>query len=61
VREEYTTHGLHLSSRGKMMLTYLIAEGIHGGHVPSRSSSIPVISHARAPHILVSNQEHVDA
>jgi len=48
VKEEYTTHGLHLNSRGKMRLTHLIAESIHGGHVPSRNSSIPVITHARA-------------
>jgi hypothetical protein len=48
VREEYTTHGLHLNSRGKMRLTRLIAESVCGGHVPSMNSSIPVITHATA-------------
>jgi hypothetical protein len=48
VREEYTTHGLHLNSRGNMRLTHLIVEIIHSGHAPSRNSSIPVITHARA-------------
>jgi hypothetical protein len=48
VREECTTHGLHLNSRHKMRLTYLIAENIHGRSVPSRNSGIPVITHARA-------------
>jgi hypothetical protein len=47
VREEYTTHGLHLNSRGKMRLTQLTAESIHGGYVQCRNSSIPVITHAR--------------
>jgi hypothetical protein len=28
VREEYTTHGLHLNSRGKMRLIHLISESI---------------------------------
>jgi hypothetical protein len=45
VREDYTTRGLHLNSRGKMRLIHLIEENIRGGHVPS---SIPVITHARA-------------
>jgi hypothetical protein len=48
VREEYTTHGLHLNSGGNMSLTHLTAESIRGGHMPSRNSSIPVIAHARA-------------
>jgi hypothetical protein len=48
VREEYTKHGLHLNSRGKMRLTHFIAESIHSGHVPSRNSSIPVVTHVRA-------------
>jgi len=48
VREEYTTHGLHLNSRGKTRLTHLMAESICGGHVPSMNSSIPVITHTRA-------------
>jgi len=48
VTEEYTTHGLHLNSRGKTKLTCLIVESTRGRHVPSRSSSIPVITHAIA-------------
>jgi hypothetical protein len=47
VRDDYTTHGLHLNSRGKRRLTHLIAERISGGHVSS-VSSIPVITHATA-------------
>jgi hypothetical protein len=47
VRDDYTTHGLHLNSLGKRRLTHLIAERISGGHVSS-VSSIPVITHARA-------------
>jgi hypothetical protein len=43
VREQYTTHGLHLNSRGKMRLTHFTAESICGGHVPSRNSSIPIL------------------
>jgi hypothetical protein len=46
-REEYTTHGLHLNSRGKKSLMHLIAERVVDGHAPS-VSSIPVITHARA-------------
>jgi hypothetical protein len=45
VREEYTTHSLHLNSRGKM--GQLIVECIHDRHVPNRNSGIPVITHAR--------------
>jgi len=48
VREEYTTHGLHLNSRGNMRLTHLTAESIRRGKVPSRNSSIPVITQAGA-------------
>jgi hypothetical protein len=48
VREEYITHGLHLNSRGKMRLTHLVEGSVCGGHVPSRNSSIPVITHSRA-------------
>jgi hypothetical protein len=48
VREEYTTHGLYLNSRRKMRLMHLTVESIHGGHMPSRNSSIPVVTHARA-------------
>jgi hypothetical protein len=48
VREEYTTYGLHLNSRGKLRLTHLIMESMCGGHVPSRNNSIPVITYARA-------------
>jgi hypothetical protein len=47
VREEYTTNGLHLNSRGKGKLTLLIARSMGGDHV-SGISSIPVIIHARA-------------
>jgi len=47
VREKYTTHGLHLNTRGKMRLTQLTVESICGGHVPSMNSSISVINHAR--------------
>jgi hypothetical protein len=61
VREEYTTHGLHLNSRSKMRLTHLTAEGVCGGHVPSKNSSIPVITHARASPPLAQDQEHTDA
>jgi len=59
VREEYTTHGLHLNSRGKMRLTYLIAESIHGGHVPSWDSSIPVFIHARASLFRLRSRAHM--
>jgi hypothetical protein len=48
VREEYTTHGLHLNPRGKMSLTYIIAEIIHDGHVPSMNNITPVITNTRA-------------
>jgi hypothetical protein len=47
VREDFTTHGLHLNSRGKKRLTHLIAERVTGGHVSS-VSSIAVITYARA-------------
>jgi hypothetical protein len=47
VRDDYTSHGLHLNSRGKRRLTHLITERLSGCHV-SRVSSIPVITHARA-------------
>jgi hypothetical protein len=47
VRGDYTTHGLHLNSRGKRRLTHLIDERISGGHMSS-VSSIPVITHATA-------------
>jgi hypothetical protein len=45
VGAEYTTHGLHLNSRGKMRHTHPIAESVRGGHIPN--SSTPVITHAR--------------
>jgi hypothetical protein len=49
VREEYTlTHCLHLNSRGKIRFTVPTVESTCGGHVPSRSGSIHVITHARA-------------
>jgi hypothetical protein len=47
VREEDSTHGLYLNSGGKMRLMHFTAESIHGEHVPSRNSNIPVITHAR--------------
>jgi hypothetical protein len=43
VRKDFTSHGLHLNSRGKKRLTQLIAERVTGGHVSS-TSSIPVIT-----------------
>jgi hypothetical protein len=47
VREEYMNHGLHLNWRGKRKLTLLIARKLGDDHMSS-SSSIPVITHARA-------------
>jgi hypothetical protein len=47
VREEYTTHGLHLNLWGNSKLTLLIAGSLGGDHVLG-ISSIPVITHARA-------------
>jgi hypothetical protein len=47
VREEYTTRGLHLNSRGKKKLMLLIAKRIDDDHLSSRSS-IPVITCAKA-------------
>jgi hypothetical protein len=47
VREDYTTHGLHLNSQNKKGLRQLIAERVAGGHALG-ISSIPVITHARA-------------
>jgi hypothetical protein len=61
VREEYTTHGLHLNSRGIMRLTHLTAESICGEHLPSMNSSIPVITHARASPFLAQDHEHIGA
>ena len=46
-REEYTTHVLHLNSKGKRKLMLLIADKLDRGHV-SGVSSIPVIIHATA-------------
>jgi hypothetical protein len=43
IREEYTTHGHHLSSMGKIRLIHVTTESICGGHVPCMSSSIPII------------------
>jgi hypothetical protein len=45
VRYDYTTHGLHLNSRGRRKLMHLIAETTSGGHA-SRVGSIPAIAHA---------------
>jgi hypothetical protein len=44
---EYTTHCLHLNSRGMKRPMQLIAERVVGGHASS-TSSIPVITLARA-------------
>jgi hypothetical protein len=60
VRDDFTTHGLHLNSRGERRLTYLIAERISGGHVSS-VSNIPVITHAGASHFLAQNLKHKGA
>jgi hypothetical protein len=42
VREDFTRHGLNLNSQGKKRLTQLFAERV------SSTSSIPVVTHARA-------------
>jgi hypothetical protein len=47
VREDYTSHGLHLISHTKKRLMQLIAVRVVGGHV-SDVSSIPVKTHDRA-------------
>jgi hypothetical protein len=53
VSQEYTTHGLHLNSRGKIRFTHLLQKvHIYGVHVPSRNSSIPIITYVRASHFL---------
>jgi hypothetical protein len=44
VRDNYTTHGLHLNSEGKRRLTHLTVERTGGGHV----SNIPVVTSATA-------------
>jgi len=44
-----------------MRLTHLITESIGGGHVPSRNSSIPAITYARAYPFLGQDPEHTDA
>jgi hypothetical protein len=46
-REDYTTHGLHLSYQGKNSFMQLIAERVFSHNV-SGISSIPVITHASA-------------
>jgi len=56
VKEEYPTHGLYFNSRDKIRL---IAESICGGHVPSKNSSIPAITHARVSPFLGQDQEHI--
>jgi hypothetical protein len=48
VTEEYITHDVHVNYRGKMRLTYLIAESICSGYVQNVNSRIPVITHAGA-------------
>ena len=47
LREDITTHGLDLNSRGKRKLTLLIAKSLGDNNV-SGVSSIPVITNARA-------------
>jgi hypothetical protein len=47
VRDDYTTHGLHLTSRGKRRLTHPTAERI-SGHLLSVSSIPVIITHFRA-------------
>jgi hypothetical protein len=45
-RKDFTTHGLHLNSRGKERHTHLIAERVTGGHVSSLSFfSLNLIAH----------------
>jgi hypothetical protein len=44
-----------------MISTLIPKESMHGGHVPGRNSSIPVITHARASPFLGKGQEHTGA
>jgi hypothetical protein len=44
-----------------MRFTHLTTESIHSGHVPSRNSSIPVITHSTASPSLGKDQEHIGA
>jgi hypothetical protein len=46
-REDFTRHGLHLSSRGKKRLMQLVAERVVDDWV-SGTSSIPAITHPGA-------------
>ena len=46
-RGDFTTHGLHLNSRGKKQLTLLTAKSLGDKNV-SGTSNIPVITSARA-------------
>jgi hypothetical protein len=41
------------------MSFYLIVESIHGGHVPSVNSSIPVITHAKASFFSLRSRAHI--
>jgi hypothetical protein len=47
LRQDFTTHGLHLNSREKKKLTHLIAKSLDDNG-RSAISSIPVICNARA-------------
>jgi hypothetical protein len=42
VRDDYTTHGLHLNSLGRRRLTHLITERISGGQVLAVFSLLPM-------------------
>jgi hypothetical protein len=60
VREDYTSHGLHLNSRGKRKIINLTAERI-GGSLVINVSSIPVIIHNKASPFSPQNQKHKGA
>ena len=47
LREDFTTHGLHLNSQRKRRLSFLTAKRLGDDNVPG-ISSIPIISNARA-------------
>jgi hypothetical protein len=51
VREDFTRHDLRLNSPGKKRLMQLVAERVVHGRA-SIVSSIPVITRARASHLL---------
>jgi hypothetical protein len=51
LRQDFTTHGLHLNSRGKKKLTHLVAKSLDDNGI-SAFKSIPVICNARASSFL---------